>query len=368
MTQRLMVTNRIMAAITALSASSAQTSAPVRWIADQLRSKGWRSKVGWNIVTGFSNKLDFTEGVTGDATATLAAGNYATGAALATELQTRINAAATDNTYTVSYSSTTNKFTIARDVGSASFGLEWSTGAEAEKSCGIDIGFDTSADDTGATSYVGDNAAYKSRELVKADLGSALSVQAAAVINHNIGASGTITLQGNTTDPLTWVSPTVDQALAGDADIRAAYISTQTLRYWRLVVDDVSTNTNGYTEIGVWFAGPYTEPSVCDAVGRTKTYEQLSEVAIAISGAHFQDERAQRPVWSIQWRELEEADRAALQAALYAVPRGTSFFFGFDDTDATDTEYVFLAEGWSEVLTTGLYTDIPVPALAGALG
>jgi len=364
MAQRLMVTNRVAAAAAVLTASSEDSSTPRAWVQDQLRSKAWRSLLDWNIRAGENDKLDFSEGLSGPATATLTAGNYATGALLATEITIQMDAVATDNLYLVIYSS--SKFTILRKTGTATIDLKWSTGANAATSVGLDIGFDTSADDTGATSYEGDNAAYKSRAWLKVDLGSALAVAAGVVINHNLGTSGTITLQGNATDA--WTSPTVDEELAGDSDIRAAYFTEQSLRWWRLVIDDVSSNTAGYSEVGVWFAGPYTEPTVCYSIGMIKRYDQLSRVSVAISGAHFQDEGPQRPVWSLIWAELESADRTALQAALFAVPRGKAFFFGFDSTDATDTEYVWLAEGFSEELTSALSYDIPIPVLSGALG
>ncbi len=77
---RLNVTNRVMAAATVLTSSSEQPSAPKAWLKDQLRSKGLRWKLGWNIRAGETDKLDFTEGTSGDATGTLTAGNYATGA------------------------------------------------------------------------------------------------------------------------------------------------------------------------------------------------------------------------------------------------------------------------------------------------
>ena len=363
---RLNVTNRIAAAATLLSASSEQPSAPKAWLKDQLRSKTWRSKLGWNVRAGENDKLDFTEGVTGDATATLTAGNYATGAALATEIQTQMDAAATDNTYTVTYSGSTNKFTIARATGTATFGLEWATGANATTSIGRDLGFDVSADDTGLLSYEGDNASFKSREWVKADLGSPRSVASGIVINHNLGAVGTIRLQGNATD--VWTSPTVDQLLTGNADIRIAYIAEQSLRYWRLLIDDVSSNTAGYSEVGIWSSGPNTQPTVGYSIDFALQWQQLSEVSVAISGAHFQDERPQRPVWSLVWSEVPEADRALLRAALKAVPRGKSFFFTFDATTPLETEYVYLDAGFQERLTSGLYFDIPLPVLAGALG
>ncbi len=277
-----------------------------------------------------------------------------------------MNAVAIDNTYTVTYSSSINKFTVVRATGTDTFGLEWATGANAATSVGRDLGFDVSADDTGLLSYEGDNASFKSREWVKADLGSALSVASGIVINHNLGAVGTIRLQGNATD--VWTSPTVDQVLAGNAEIRIAYIAEQALRYWRLVIDDVSSNPAGYSEVGIWSSGAYAQPTMNYSVDFVLDWQQLSEVSVAISGVHFQDERAQRPVWSLIWSTVPEADRALLRAAFKAVPRGKSFFFTFNATTPLETEYVYLDAGFQERLTSELYFDVPLPALTGALG
>lgn len=356
---RLCVTNRVQATATALTASSAATGSPVSRLKDQLRSKSWRSAVGWTVVAGFNDKLDFSDGVT--RVATLTPGTYATGAALATEIQTRMNAVST--TCVVTYSGVTFKFTISR---TGTLSLLWSTGDNTLTNIGKCLGFDVSLDDTGSSSYTADSASYQSRHWIKADLGSALGVQVGIVINHNSGSGGTYTLQGNSSDA--WSFPAVDQALSGDASIRIAFLgSLQSYRYWRLRIEDVQ-NTLGYSEVGVWFAGPYTQPTVSYAIGFTKSWEELSEVTVAISGAHFQDEKARRPSWGLQWSEAPEADRAALAAAFALVPKGRCFFFSFDAvTTPTDTEYVFVPEGVAERLTSGLYFDIPV-ALAGALG
>ena len=156
--------------------------------------------------------------------------------------------------------------------------------------------------------------------------------------------------------------------LAGDANIRIAFFADPNKRYLRLLINDVG-NALGYSEVGIWFAGPYTQPTVSYAIGFTKTWEELSEVSVAISGAHFQDEKARRPTWNLAWSEVGEADRAALAAAFALVPAGRCFFFSFDAvTTPADTEYGFLAEGVSETLTSGLYFDVAVPVFSGALG
>ena len=358
---RLLVTNRVQAAGATLTASSALTAAPVAWLKDQLRSKTWRSAVGWTIVAGFNDKIDVNRG--GVKVATLTAGTYATGADLAAHIVARLEAADATPVWACSYSGSTFKFTISSDL---SFTLLWGSGANTGTACHKDLGW--AASDTGAsTSQVATNAVYTSRHWVKADLGSALAVRAGIAVNHNAGAAGTFTLQGNATDA--WTAPSVTQALSGDASIRIAFLGAdQTYRYWRLLIDDCG-NSLGYGEVGIWYAGPYVQPTISYAVGLTKGWEELSGVAMTPSGAHWQDERPRRPVWAIAWSQVPEADRATLAAAFALVPRGRCFFFAFDAvTTPTNTEYGFLAEGVSEVLTSGLYFDVPVPVFAGALG
>ena len=356
---RLSVLNRIAAAATVLSASGAQSSAPVVWLKDQLRSKTWRAPLGWTIAAGFNDRIDFNR--SGVKVATVAPGTYATGAALATAVIAALEAADATPVWACTYSTSTFKFTVSSDIA---FTLLWGTGANAATACRQELGF-AASDTSSATSHAGANAVYQSRHWLKADLGSALSVQAGIVINHNAGAGGSFTLQGNATDA--WTAPTVNQVLAGDAAIRIAFIATQTLRWWRLVVDDCG-NALGYTEVGVWHAGPYTQPSVSYAIGFRKRWDELSEVSIAKSGAHWQDEQPRRPVWSALWSEVPEADRAALAAAFALVPKGKNFFFTFDAASPAVTEYGWLAEGVEEALTSGLYYDVPVSVFAGALG
>jgi hypothetical protein len=357
---RLCVTNLVQAVASVLTASSALAASPVTRLRDQLRSKTWRSAVGWTVVAGVNDKLDFSDGTT--RAATIAAGTYATGALMAAALQTAMNAVST--TCVVSYSGATFKFTISR---TGTLSLLWSSGANATTNCGKDFGFSTAADQTGSSSYTAPNVAYQSRQWLKADFGSALGVQAGIVINHNSGAGGTYTLQGNASDA--WTAPSLTQALAGDATIRVAFLgSLQTFRWWRLLIEDVQ-NPLGYSEVGIWYAGPYVQPTVTYAAGFAKRWNELSEVSVGISGAHFQDERPRQAAWALQWIEIPEADRATMAAAFALVPRGRNFFFAFDPVGTpTATEYVYLDQGAGEDHTVGTYYTVPAPAMLQAMG
>ncbi len=235
-----------------LTHSSEETSLPAENIQSAFRTKVWRSDSGWNITAGVNDKIDITEGVTGDATATLTAGNYSTGALMATEVQTQLNAAATDNTWTCTYDTGTRKFTIGHDNVQTG-GLEWSTGANASTSAGEDLGYDTSADDTGAASYVGDDETRCSREWIGIDLAAATQCKRLAIVSHNFSSSATVTLYRHTADSLS--AATSVGAVTYDADFMVLTFDA-TYRYWWIHVDDID-NSDGYIEIGRAFLGDF---------------------------------------------------------------------------------------------------------------
>ena len=118
------------------------------------------------IVHSRNKYLPFTEGTSGAAAATISEGLYY-GSTLATEIQTQMNSAASDNTYTVTFNEPTadsnaNKFTITRSTGSATIGLLWKTGTtygsdNNDTHIGTLLGFADAANDTGATTYTSDN-------------------------------------------------------------------------------------------------------------------------------------------------------------------------------------------------------------------
>lgn len=107
------------------------------------------------IVTATDTKLDFLDNAT-TRVATIAAGTYKDPHELASAVETAMNALGSGNTFTVSYSDTSGKFTITST--GATLSLKWSTGANAANTIGDLLGFSTAADDTGALTYTSDNA------------------------------------------------------------------------------------------------------------------------------------------------------------------------------------------------------------------
>lgn len=100
-------------------------------------------------------KLDFYDG-TLTMVATVAAKTWKDPKDLAEALQTSMNAQGSSDTFTVTYSDSNGKFTIA--TNGTTLSLLWSSGANTANTIGDKIGFVTASDDTGSTSYLADNA------------------------------------------------------------------------------------------------------------------------------------------------------------------------------------------------------------------
>jgi hypothetical protein len=354
---RLAYDNLARAAATVLSVSSEQSGAPRSWLQDEGRGLKWRSKTGWNVVSGRNDRIDFNRG--GDFVATVAAGNYATPALLAAAIVTALEAADAVPVWACTYDSGTGKFTISSGHATT---LECNSGANKSRSLMADLGWATNVDTNNVLSHLATNASYKSREWVTVDLGSAQAVTCGIVIEHNLGASGTITQQGHTADTAAgWAAPDVSDVLTGDSTIRLAYRASASKRYWRLLIDDVSTNTAGYSEVGVWFVGVYAEPSVNYSVNFTKTPQPLSTVVRAIGGSVRRDERPSFWVYTMSWLEVPEADRSKLAAWVAACPIGSPFFLAFDPTNAaTSVVYGLFTAGVPQSMSGNLYWTVPL--------
>jgi hypothetical protein len=363
MAARILRTNRAQASTAVLTSSPVEPSLPLAWLRDQLVSKATRFRLGWTVDTGIFDKIDFNRG--GVKVATVAAGVYATGAAVAAAIVVALQAADPTPVWACTYDAVTKKFTISSDLA---FILLFGTGTNLSKSIHTDLGYAT-ADTPNAVSQVAGTAVFQSRRWLGADLGSALSVQAGIARYFNSGAGGTYRLRGSAVsvaDALTNAAPTVNLLLAGDSDIRVAFMAVQTLRYWALLIDD-TTNTAGYNEVGIWYAGPYDELSVNYSVDYEDVFDELSEIGFARGGAHYQDQLPDRHVFTLNWDAVVDADRAIAVAVKDATPKGKNFFVSLTPSGAApyDTLYGFRPDSMSFPLVgpapAGKYWNIQLP-------
>jgi hypothetical protein len=113
-------------------------------------------------ITASTKFIDFTDDA-GTFAASVQEQIYKTPHELSDALQDALNAASSED-YTVVYSNSTGKFTLATATSSV-FSILWNTGANAANSIGAKLGFSVAANDTGATSYASDNAQNLSASL-----------------------------------------------------------------------------------------------------------------------------------------------------------------------------------------------------------
>jgi hypothetical protein len=107
-------------------------------------------------ITSTDRYLDFTDD-NGTFAAVITAKMYNNPHELAVALTNAMNTVQTAETHSVTYSDTTGKFTVSTST-SALLSLLWNTGANTANTVGDKLGFSTAADDTGATTYLADNA------------------------------------------------------------------------------------------------------------------------------------------------------------------------------------------------------------------
>jgi hypothetical protein len=252
------------------------------------------------------------------------------------------------NTYSAAYSATAYKYTLQRATGAATLGLPWTDTAWVDRTCGLDLGFDVSADDTGSTAYVGDNAAYQSRHYLELDQGAANGIRATAILNHNFDSSAVLTLQGSD-EPFWEGTPDYEATLDWHTDNVVKFFANQAKRYWRLTIDDVQ-NAAGYGEVGIWFVGDYFEPNKAYRPGFKVKREELSGVGFADHGAAFMDDKPTMKGWGLSFQPVLEADKDSFETIFDYVKTSRHWLLCFDSAggdEEGETRYGYLASGAS---------------------
>ncbi len=341
-----------------LTHSSEESSLPAENIQSAFRTKVWRSDSGWNIIAGVNDKIDITEGTTGAAVATLVAGNYATGALMAAQATTAINTAATDNTWTCAYNVALRKFAIWHNEGGngETGGLEWNTGANAATSAGEDLGYDTSADDTGAASYTANDECRCSREWLGIALSAATQAKRLAIVSHNLSSSAVVTLYRHTSDDLS--AATAVDTVTYDANFMVVEFDA-TYKHWWIQVDDID-NSDSYIEIGRAFLGDYDIVEYVE-LGMELAMVDPSEPTMTPEGYVGRNERTQFKRVNFNFAILSETDRDNLVSMYETIGAFNHFFFIPDPAKA-----IFTQLDLGGMYGYFLSKEVPIAVVSGA--
>jgi hypothetical protein len=338
----------IMQSSTVLTASPTLSTMPIGFLQDQLRQKAAR----WGLYTvdAHNDLLPFNRG--GVKVATLTHGTYTTQAAYATMVTAALEAADATPVWLVSYNGTTDKFKI-EDTNLGNFDLLWQSGANAHRSCGIDLGFDVTADDSGTFQYTADLVSYQSRKFIVASKedGSTITATGAIILEHTLTQTGAatvaskVTIQGNATNA--WSAPTFSEDFSSLGTVNALsnpnvpcvhYFTTKTFAFFRLVLDDVQHEVS-YAELGRFLLGTYSAVSICISDEIQFAPEDFTSGQEGPDGSAFASYRRHREVIGCGWKEAASADHAILLAYFQSIEAWRQWFF---DTDVgTDTELFY---------------------------
>jgi hypothetical protein len=315
--------------------SSEQAAFPVSNVYNQQRrSKVWRSNGYWEI-TSSNNGIVFEETTSTPLTASIAAAEYTSSTSFLTAIKTALEAVGA-STYTVSQDATTGKIKIASDGGGGGgvLNLLWTDAGSTAASI---LGYDTSADQTGALTYTADVLKIATGEWIKWDLGISSNPTAFVLVGPRnepirISPSATLKLQGNETD--SWSSPSYETTLTYHDSVIYTLdtdgLHSEGLRYWRLSISDTS-NPLGYVEIGSLFLGTLYTPTRGAAQFPLRSLPvDRTETIFSEGGQTFSDIREKTSRFEIQMIGLTYAEQESLMDIFDTYGIGRPFFVVLD--------------------------------------
>ncbi len=353
---RLMCNNCADVSTDRLEYSSQKSGYPVtNCLSNQIRSKVWRP-TGHFEITDSNNKIYINDG--SDKTVTLTNGHYATAAALATHVQTQLNASS--SSWTCAYSSTTFKFTIGH-TGSATLRF-----SQTSNDVWDTLGYIGTSDESG-TSWVSDAQRNHTHEYITFDFGYNQRVKFIALISPKdivfpFSDSATIKIQASNTE--NWDDPDIEEDL--EFDEKGAFLfldpdEDTSYRYWRIYLED-KLNPDGpeIFKIGILYIGDYVSfPERPVAYGFNKGFDDPSIGSESESGVRYFDQKIQASFFrNIQIEHAERDDKDQVEEIFERYGIHTPFFVSIDpekeysDSLSETTKYVFFEDKPGQVHTT----------------
>ena len=288
--------------------------------------------------------------------ATLTPGTY-TKFTLGQEIVTQLDASGASS-YTFFTNYLTGKINITSDLSGAGniFTLLWNSGANKANSVADTIGFDDSANDSGAGNYTADNIRIHTEEWLKNDMGSAKSFQAFAIRHHNLQAGATAQIQAHSAD--SWGSPDIDVNIPIIADLMIYFwSSSQSKRWTRYIINDVD-NSNLFTEAGRIFLGPYVTTTVNFRRDYGQSHHDPSSINYSDGGQLSADKKSKYISLGLVFEHITAAELANFRAMWDALGYTTELFFTRDrDKQDTTTHYMRITNyNWKHVIRDDDFT------------
>lgn len=318
---------------------------------EQMRSRVWKPS-GQFYISSSNCSVYVNDG--SNRTATISSGSYATGSALATAVQTALNAVSSN--WACTYSSTTYRFTITRSSGTGNLRLSQTSNAAWDT-----LGFTGSTDRTSAN-YLADEVRIHTSEWYQIDLGSAYPVSAIAAIGpideaFGVSYGATVRLMGSNVDGL-WTAPGLTVTLTADYRGVFGFLDDQsdyTYRFWRFEVVD-RTNAAGPSalKVGHLYIGDYvtlTTSNVAQGFSKDPT-DQTVALESENGARYFRTLPKFRRFSGASLQNVLASERRALEEMFERIGLDQAFYLSLDPTLAISTSL-------SELTAFGRFATMP---------
>lgn len=337
------------------TASSELAGFPLSNAQNPSRSKVWKPAGSFTIDTN-NNKFYINDGTSKEVT--LDSGTYASGTALATEIQTKLNAAITP-TATVTYNTTTFFFEFSF---TSSVTLEVSNSTSAVWDT---IGFVHPADITG-TDIDADDLRIHSSEYATFDFGYPADISFFAMIppaDRTLGLtnSATVKVQANNIDDFSASIPYEQTATVTPNGI-FLFLDTSnndddlpSFRFWRVeIIDRTNALGSDFLNIGNIYLGTFTTIEARNIqAGFNKELRDPTLVSQSDSGVLFFDDRTKfREYRGLELLYLSASDRAELENLINNQGISNPFYLALDPTLAVSATT-------DELVIYGVFTEMP---------
>lgn len=162
------------------------------------------------------------------------------------------------------------------------------------------------------------------------DAGSAVTVTAVAIANHNISSGvTTLKIQGNATDA--WGAPSVDETLTHSSGVITKTFTGGSYRYWRLHIVDAG-NSGGYISLGrVGLYNRFATPDISPVIGHSRNSQSVK--SISVSGQSYMDTRYFNSSISVKFPAMTATEKANLITQFETIDIGEPFFVTFDESN-----------------------------------
>jgi len=225
----------------------------------------------FKITADTNDKIDFKEDGGDELTATITAGTYTVSeleAEIKSQLETASDGGGNNIDYSVSYDSSTKKFTIKEDGSDLEqLDILWATGTNNTKSASSLLGF-AAENDTGALEYTSDNEVGEGT--IHLEIGNVFTIDATNNKINFLEVGGTGSELTATLDSGNYTIPELEQEIEDQLEAATGSVATYTVSYDNATQKfTIAGSGGGVTEIQYLWTTGVSGNSVASTIGFT---------------------------------------------------------------------------------------------------